>query len=216
MNSWSVFAKVFAGTLATSVVLNFSHFLYEWNSVSDNDYWWGPLSWLMVPYVLSFVASLILLPLGVLLLFSPSTRRHASDLLVLVCAHVLISYTVIDVARGIRRGAFADLATRSESLVVAVRSYESDKGEAPTTLELLVPDYLPEVPSTGMNSYPEYRIRIPEKPDELNGNPWAISVYASDWGHSFDQFIYLPNQVYPERGYGGFLEPIEGWAYVHE
>jgi len=35
-------------------------------------------------------------------------------------------------------------------------------------------------------------------------------------GFNWDIFIYFPSQNYPEYKYGGFLEKVEDWAYVHE
>jgi hypothetical protein len=35
-------------------------------------------------------------------------------------------------------------------------------------------------------------------------------------GGSFDRFLYFPLQNYPEDGYGGSLERIGDWAYLHE
>jgi hypothetical protein len=33
---------------------------------------------------------------------------------------------------------------------------------------------------------------------------------------NWDMFLYFPKQNYPKAGYGGWLERIEDWAYVHE
>ncbi len=33
---------------------------------------------------------------------------------------------------------------------------------------------------------------------------------------NWDQILYFPNQNYPAKGYGGPIELIDDWAYVHE
>ncbi|MDQ5935721.1 MAG: hypothetical protein QG574_3036, partial [Cyanobacteriota bacterium erpe_2018_sw_21hr_WHONDRS-SW48-000092_B_bin.40] len=33
---------------------------------------------------------------------------------------------------------------------------------------------------------------------------------------NWDVFYYLPTEKYPEHDYGGSIEPIKNWAYVHE
>jgi hypothetical protein len=42
--------------------------------------------------------------------------------------------------------------------------------------------------------------------------PANVSTAVLNW----DTFIYFPNQRYPDVGYGGWIERIDRWAYVHE
>jgi hypothetical protein len=43
-----------------------------------------------------------------------------------------------------------------------------------------------------------------------------LSNSTPSGGINFDSFLYLPLQNWPERGYGGVLQRIDDWAYVHE
>jgi hypothetical protein len=65
-----------------------------------------------------------------------------------------------------------------------------------------------------MRAYPEYRYT----PNATNyeGNPWVITVFTPSGGINFDQFMYFPLTNYPKTGYGGWLERVGDWAYVHE
>jgi hypothetical protein len=47
------------------------------------------------------------------------------------------------------------------------------------------------------------------------GNSWVLIVQTGV-GWNFDRLMYFPNQRYPEQGYGGRLERLNAWAYVHE
>jgi hypothetical protein len=47
-------------------------------------------------------------------------------------------------------------------------------------------------------------------------NAWVLYVDTPRAGINFDQFIYLPLTNYPPRGFGGRLERLGDWAYVHE
>ncbi len=116
----------------------------------------------------------------------------------------------------IRRHAFEDLAIRSEPLLQAIRAYASDNGKPPESLNALVPKYLASVPATGMVAYPTYEFVSGGRAKEYNENPWALYVPASSGVGNWDSFLYLPRQNYPDEGYGGTLERIGDWAYVHE
>lgn len=120
----------------------------------------------------------------------------------------------MSISGNIRHNAFAKLANNSFNLIEAIKQYETQRGTVPENLEKLVPDFLPSVPTTGIGAYPEYQFTRCEK--GCYDNPWYLTVDAWPGGISFDSFIYLPKQNYPEEGYGGTLERIENWAYVHE
>ena len=111
-------------------------------------------------------------------------------------------------------GAMAD---RSAILTSAIERYERDNGVAPAALEDLVPGYLAEVPSTGMMAYSQYRYLAGDETEkQYQGNPWVLRVYTPSGGINFDEMLYFPNQNYPKQGYGGTLELVGDWAYLHE
>jgi hypothetical protein len=113
--------------------------------------------------------------------------------------------------------AFDRLAERSTMLVQAIRRYEEEHGRPPEALEGLVPKYLPSVPSTGMMGYPQYVYHQgPEVASRYVGNVWILKVPASNGFSSWDEFLYFPLQNYPATGYGGELEGMRDWAYLHE
>ena len=110
--------------------------------------------------------------------------------------------------------AFHQLAERSKPLVAAIHAYEQKHGHPPETLQALVPEYIPSVPSTGMGAYPKYDYLVGTT--NWNGNPWVLVVFTPSGGINFDQFMYFPLTNYPATGYGGWLQRIGDWAYVHE
>jgi len=110
--------------------------------------------------------------------------------------------------------AFHRLAERSKPLVAAIHAFEQKHGRPPEALQALVPEFLPSVPSTGMQAYPEYRYSAPAT--NHHDNPWVITIFTPSVGINFDQFMYFPLTNYPETGYGGWLERVGDWAYVHE
>ena len=67
-----------------------------------------------------------------------------------------------------------------------------------------------------MGAYPKYEYVVPEETNDWDGNPWVLYVDASLGILNWDMFLYFPKQNYPEVGYGGGLEKVGDWAYVHE
>ena len=186
----------------------------EWLAVSP----WG-FKWLVavstavpLPVTLAVVGILVAPWFG----FSKKHRQPA--VFALVCSVTcLVSFTVGAVAGAhIRRAAFVALAERSKPLVEAVKTYERNHGMPPESLNSLVPHYLPKIPSTRMGAFPAYEYASGDKAKRFEANPWALYVFTPSGGINFDQFLYFPLQNYPQRGFGGWLERIGDWAYVHE
>lgn len=106
---------------------------------------------------------------------------------------------------------------RSQPLIEAIKQFERDNSAPPATLDDLIPKYLPEVPATGMMAYPDYQYHVGiHAKEKYCDNPWALTVQTPSGGINFDMMLYLPNQKYPKNGFGGWLRPINDWAYVHE
>jgi hypothetical protein len=107
-------------------------------------------------------------------------------------------------------------------IITALNAYTRDhKGEAPTTLTKLVPDYLKALPVAGPVSRKgewlyKLAVRNPEQ------GKWQLGVqvrkdFCSRCDFSFgDTFVYHASGKYPREGYGGILEPVAGWGYYHE
>jgi hypothetical protein len=173
---------------------------------------WGQLF-----YALAMLAALVASPVLVVRLFSGRERR-ATVFYLFVC-FLLIACGVGGVRLGqrTRRAGMRSFTDRSQELISAIDAFEREHSAPPKSLDQLVPDYLPIVPSTGMMAYPEYTYRTGDDAAEYYlGNPWALTVSTPSGGINFDMLLYLPNGNYPKHGFGGWLEPIGDWAYVHE
>ena len=120
----------------------------------------------------------------------------------------------IRLGRELRRQGFTDLAKRSEPLVNAIKAYEKKYGFPPGELNAIVPEFLPQMPATGMAAYPRYIYRVVQKGHE--DNPWMLEVFTPSGILNFDKFIYYPLQNYPRHWCGQPLEPIGDWVYLHE
>ncbi|HXF48942.1 MAG TPA: hypothetical protein VNL73_05910 [Verrucomicrobiae bacterium] len=50
----------------------------------------------------------------------------------------------------------------------------------------------------------------------LRDSPWELRIQCSLGIMNWDVFFYWPTEHYPEEIYGGWVEKIGKWAYVHE
>ena len=168
-------------------------------------------------YLLLLSVSVLGFPVLMVCLFFQRTRRRALILLGLTAVYIPCCFIGVILGHKVRMNGMQAFTVRSQLLIAAIKDYERDHSKVPVSLEELVPKYLPRVPSTGMMAYPDYRYHIgAEAEQEYAGNPWALSVFTPSGGINFDMILYFPRQNYPERGYGGSLERVSDWAYVHE
>ena len=114
------------------------------------------------------------------------------------------------------RDAVSRFERRSDPLVRAIAAYQAERNRPPSALDDLVPTYLPVVPSTGIGASPKYRYLVGEKAGRYDGNPWVLIASPPCHPMGFDLLLYFPLQNYPDTGYGGWLQRIGSWAYVHE
>ena len=165
--------------------------------------------------------ALLAIPICLIMLIWQATRPLA--IRALVVAVILFPSIIIGIRLGeeIRENAFHDLAIRSAPLIQAIEAYSKDHGSPPPNLTSLIPQYLTSIPGTGMGAYPEYRYELAGATPSyfgynLYGSDWVLWVETPGGGINFDRFVYLPSQRYPVYDYGGVVQPIEDWAYVHE
>lgn len=118
--------------------------------------------------------------------------------------------------RNYRHKAFANLAVRSKPIIAAIEKYKEEHGSYPMKIQELIPLYLPETPYTGFPLYPDYEYEISPNEDWRPMKNYELRVPCPSGVINWDVFFYWPEGNYPENIYGGYVERIEDWAYVHE
>lgn len=103
---------------------------------------------------------------------------------------------------------------RAEPLLHALERYREDHGVYPEALDELQPGYVAEVPGTGMIAHPDF-VYIPPGEAEPEAGGYNLRVHCFLIG-GFDSLHYWPSQYYPDKMWGGVVERVDGWAYVHE
>jgi hypothetical protein len=167
--------------------------------------------------LLPFMAALLVMLLAPFLLVVRRLRPFAVHSLIGAAVFAVATVAGLRLGGNIRTAAFRSLAARSVPLVQAIRAYEARHGAPPADLTALVPEFLPGVPGTRIGAYPRYGYHAGEEAaSRYGGNPWVLVVFTPCGFLNFDTFMYFPLQNYPMTGYGGSLELIADWAYVHE
>ena len=142
-----------------------------------------------------------------------SIRSTALGTLFYSAGMVALFIPALGLASKARHYGFALAARRAEPLVVAIARYAREHGQPPETLSTLIPTYLSHLPS----GVPDVKLISGEAArTRFAGNSWVLQALVPSGIINFDQFMYFPNQQYPEFGYGGGVERIADWAYVHE
>ncbi len=187
----------------------------EWistTSIGTCLFLWGQLI-----YLLPLICFAFAVPVLLVCLIPKSMRPQALRCLLVVILFVPCCLGGILLGSKTRTAGMQNFAQRSETLIAAIKKYEQDNSDPPESLNDLVPNYLPSIPSTGMMAYPQYEYHSgPEARERYADNPWAISVLTPSGGINFDVMLYFPKQNYPTHGFGGSLQRIAEWAYVHE
>ena len=176
----------------------------------------GSFGFLGIALVFAFfaLAALIVLLASLIGLAFRRVRHHSACFALCSAVYLTAFFISLRVGETVRMGAFHRLADRSKPLVAAIRAFEQQRGHPPKSLETLVPEFISSVPSTGMGAYPEYRYITDST--NYDGNPWVLMVLTPSGVINFDEFMYFPLTNYPKSGYGGSLERVGDWAYVHE
>lgn len=103
-------------------------------------------------------------------------------------------------ASHLRMIGFTLAAARAEPVVAAVHNFVQERGEVPSSLDLLVPRYLSALPS-----------RLPDlKVSRLEAGGWMLAADASTGVLKFDS---LSTQDYP---HGASHQRLGKWVYHHE
>lgn len=109
-------------------------------------------------------------------------------------------------------------ADHGEIIIHAIRNYEAEVGELPSSLADLVPRELDSIPGTGMTGFPSFvdrdtRTETGESERLFASYELRVNLYKL---LQFDCLVYWPEGNYPDSMYGGGVERIRAWAYVHE
>lgn len=93
----------------------------------------------------------------------------------------------------VRTMALERLAERSQPIVDAILAYEQRHAAPPPDLAALVPEFLPEVPSTGRLDFPSYEYRRSDDPHVDGALAWRLSLHERAMTFGSD-LAYRPDE----------------------
>jgi len=144
----------------------------------------------------------------------PERRRGLLWVALSLLLGIALFLPSLGVASIVRMRLIRQATFRAEPLLHALERYREDHGAYPDALEELQPGYVAEVPGTGMIAHPDF-VYVPPGEAKPEADGYGLVVHCFLIG-GFDSLHYWPSQTYPEKMYGGVVERIDGWAYVHE
>lgn len=163
---------------------------------------------MLAPLILGALA---LVPIFLIAMCFKSQRAFSARGLALSIA-VIIGVLCSGKATGwVRHHCFEQMTVRARPLLAAIEAYQKQHGSPPCNLDVLVPKYLPKIPDTGMAAYPNFNYTTEDEVD-----PWRLEVQCSLGLLNWDVCFYRPSKKYSSYEYGGGVEPIGDWRYVHE
>lgn len=173
---------------------------------------------LILPYLLLAWAGHIVAPLCLVLAvcFWKHQRRRFILITIALIFGVIILFTHLERSRYKRifRDSFTAVTIRVQNLISAIEAYKEAKGNYPSDLKSLVPEFISEIPNTGLAGYPTFEYRKADTTTIFK--QYELLIKTPSGGINWDVFVYWPEGNYPEYFYGGYPERIEEWVYVHE
>ena len=102
---------------------------------------------------------------------------------------------------------------QAEPLITAIKGFECAYGYPPPELQALVPEFISEIPKTGIAAYPNWSYKSIRR----EGLPWVLhmSCKTGEYETPRGVFTYLPNKYYPKDSSESFHEFIGDWIFVH-
>ena len=146
-------------------------------------------------------------------LFCKKYRRYVSACL---AAWVLSwsSWSLRHSFSSLRTAGLVKITQRAKPLINAIETYRQQKGHYPNQLQDLVPEFLNGIPYTGAVGYPDFEYQLAKGGSLFLS--YEVRVKTPSGGINWDVFVYWPEKNYPSEMYGGSVERIGDWAYVHE
>ncbi len=149
------------------------------------------------------------------------TKKQTDNAFVTGVACLLISLTGIPFlmyGKGVNeKPGVLKIQKRGEAIIAALERFHQKYDCYPDSLDVLVPEYLPEIPSTGAVGFPEFKYSRDYHPPEVElKNHYALVVNTGMGLFNYDYILYNPSHSYPEQSLGGSVERFGDWAYIHE
>ena len=148
---------------------------------------------------------------------SPTPKFYYATSFCVIYVAGCIFYPGFGIGWPMRRAGLQRAATRARPLISAIEKFQLKEKRAPRSLQELSPDYLSKIPATGMTIYPQFEYSTSEENrGRTRFKSYQLQIRTSFGFLNWDTFNYWPEGDYPAEMYGGRVERVGAWAYVHE
>lgn len=164
-------------------------------------------------FLAAFPAAFIFAAIGV------SVPRHRRVMLSRAAAclcFVALWLAAFDLGQWYRHERFLQTGRQGEPIIAALAAYKQKTGTYPERFQTLVPDYIREIPPTGLFGYPDFRYRPIRSNNSAARNDYELYINCPEGVLDLDRFIYWPSEDYPNQLRGNPLERMGRWAYEHD
>ena len=158
------------------------------------------------------LAGLAVVAAGFTVLLSTRLRDRALQVVLIGCVLLLTFVPAVALGGWLRMSGFAAAGERAAPMVAAIERCIAETGAVPKELGDLVPRWIESLPAR----LPPLTIVTADERTDLGANRWALWADVPRGFINWDVFLYFPDQQYPDRGWGGSLQRLGRWAYVHE
>ncbi len=206
----------YISVIVGALIINGFALFAQWYAVSPQGS--DKFIYISVFSVFPLLLAILLIVISPIGLIFKKTRNISKPLLFSNLIYILLAILLMMAGSSLRKQAFHDLAKDSQPLIVAIKKYEVDNKNPPSSLNKLIPKYISSIPLTGMGAYPEYKYFVVTEKYKAawHENPWVLYVDTPSGFLNWDQFLYFPRGNYPKTGYSGVLVRYGDWAYLHE
>ncbi len=199
------------GVLAAAGASSFAMYCMYRAYAADSDTGW--LFALML-VTLIWLAFFLAIPVLAVLIFVKKLRCFVVPAL-FFCLVAVAGFWISPKGDNYRIRAMESIAQTGEQIINAIKSFENKYGHPPEKLTDLVPEFLNEIPSTGIKACPSFLYETGVDTEKVyHGNSWVLLVIPP-LVDEMALFLYYPNGEYPLDAQEGKWELIDGWAYVH-
>jgi hypothetical protein len=179
----------------------------------DSEVWF----WFGLMVIFPLVAfSLLAVVLGPALLLFAGTRRAGGHAIAIGTISLVILLATGDLTDRAWTHGIERAVQRSRAVTDAIERFERERGGPPKQLADLVPDYLDQVPHTGMARYPAYEYLHPATrgwPTEFD-DAWALWIPTDTFPLTPSGLYFVPSKRYPRPTYDREVKQIGDWALI--
>jgi len=131
-------------------------------------------------------------------------RPTAATLATAAYAAVYLSaaFIAVSLIRPLSAWAEGIVLENGDIVVQAMKDFEATYGAPPKQLSELTPQFLNQVPSTGLLGYPEFQLQNCEgKASDCFGDKWMLTVNSAEGSgldYGCDRYVFAPSGRYPD------------------